>query len=33
MVQDLLHGTGHPSTGKTALKASWMMEQILGPEF
>jgi len=22
MVQDLLHGTGHPSTGKTALKAS-----------
>lgn len=31
MVQDLLHGTGHPSTGKTALKTSWMMEQILGP--
>ena len=30
MVQDLLHGTGHPSTGKTALKTSWMMEQILG---
>lgn len=29
MVQDLLHGTGHPSTGKTALNASWMMEQIL----
>ena len=29
MVQDLLHGTGHPSTGKTALRASWMMEQIL----
>jgi predicted dehydrogenase len=29
MVQDLLHGTGHPSTGATALKASWMMEQIL----
>ena len=29
MVQDLLHGTGHPSTGKTALKTSWMMEQIL----
>lgn len=33
MVQDLLHGTGHPSTGKTALKTSLMMEQILGPEF
>ena len=33
MVQDLLHGTGHPSTGKTALKASWMMEQILGAKF
>lgn len=36
MVQDVLHGTGHPSTGKTALKASWMMEQILkneGSEF
>jgi predicted dehydrogenase len=33
MVQDVLYGTGHPSTGKTALKASWMMEQILGSEF
>lgn len=29
MVSDILHGSGHPSTGKTALKASWMMEQIL----
>jgi len=29
MVQDLLHGTGHPSTGKTAARASWMMQQIL----
>lgn len=33
MVQDLLHGTSHPSTGKTALKTSWMMEQILRAEF
>ena len=33
MVQDLLHGTGHPSTGKTALKASWMMEQILSQNY
>jgi 1,5-anhydro-D-fructose reductase (1,5-anhydro-D-mannitol-forming) len=29
MVQDLLFGTGHPSTGVTASRASWMMEQIL----
>lgn len=29
MVEDILHGKGHPSTGETALKASWMMEQIL----
>ena len=29
MVQDILKRSGHPSTGKTALKASWMMEQIL----
>mgnify|MGYP001762268724 CR=1 FL=1 len=31
MVDDLLHGRGHPSTGTTAARASWMMEQILGP--
>jgi predicted dehydrogenase len=31
MVEDLLHSRGHPSTGKTAARASWMMEHILGP--
>jgi len=29
MMQDILTGSGHPSTGRNALQASWMMEQIL----
>ena len=33
MVEDLLHGSGHPSTGKTAARASWMMEQILSQNY
>lgn len=29
MVQDILQGSGHPSTGTTALRANWVMDQIL----
>ncbi|WP_337879238.1 Gfo/Idh/MocA family oxidoreductase [Rheinheimera sp.] len=29
MVQDILQGSGHPSTGATALRTNWVMDRIL----